>query len=76
MYHVVLKDVHNSFLSRVDLYTPLHMWAGLSGSLLMVEYCRNENEVSDYAFVGHKRHCSLLAHPLGSLILEASLVVS
>ena len=73
---MVLKDVRKSFLSRVDLYTPLHMWAGLSGSLLMLEYCRNENEVSDYDSLSHKRHCSLLAHPLGSLILEASLVVS
>ena len=26
--------------------------------------------------LGHKRHCSLLAHPLGSLTLEASLVIS
>ena len=57
-------------------YTPLYMLAGLSGSFLMLEYCRNENEVSDYDPLSHKRHCSLLAHPLGSLTLEASLVVS
>lgn len=57
-------------------YTPLYMLAGLSGSFLMLEYCRNENEVSDYDPLSHKRHCSLLAHPLGSLTLEASLVIS
>ena len=47
MYYVVLKYVHKSFLSREDLILPFTCELDLVAHFLTLEYCRNENEVSE-----------------------------